>query len=95
MKTIYKYEICTVPELVAGYKNGKTLELPENSKILRCEIQQNNVCVWVELDKEREEKEQLHVVLFGTGWEFSGVYQYVNSIFVHSGTFVYHAYYRK
>lgn len=92
MRTVYKYKICTVPELVAGIKNRETIDVPENSKVLRCEIQNNDVCVWIELEKDKKQTEKVSISLFGTGWEFSGNYQYINSIFIHGGTFVYHAY---
>ena len=92
MRTVYKYKICTVPELFAGIKNGETIDVPENSKVLRCEIQNNNVCVWIELEKDKKPTKKVSICLFGTGWEFSGSYQYINSIFLHGGTFVYHAY---
>lgn len=92
MRTVYKYKICTVPELVAGIKIGETIDVPENSKVLRCEIQNNDVCVWIELEKDKKPTEKACIRLFGTGWEFSGCYKYINSIFIHGGTFVYHAY---
>lgn len=92
MRTVYKYKICTVPELFAGIKTGETIEVTKNSKVLRCEIQNNDVCVWIELEKDKKPTEKVSIRLFGTGWEFSGSYQYINSIFINGGTFVYHAY---
>ena len=97
MRTIYKYKICTVPELVAGYKNGETIDVPENSKVLRCEIQNNDVCVWIELETDEKPTEKVSIRLFGTGWGFLGsinistqfLYMVVHLYTMHICTFKY------
>ena len=96
MKTIYKY-IINDTAVVAGIQNRKTLLLPVGSKILCCKLQRNkDICVWIELDPNIEEKEEFTFAIFGTGWPMreltDATYEYIDTIMFDDGVFVYHVY---
>lgn len=97
MKTIYKYVISNTPELVSGENLGAKIALPVGSKVLCCKIQnKEDICVWVELDTEVEEKEQVFITIYGTGWDMCQLkglnYEYLDTIMIGDGFFVYHVY---
>lgn len=103
MRTIYKYKIGDIPEIVSGTNNEMKVYVPVDSKILCCKIQdKTNVCVWVELeDTDLLDSSVLiqpvTIKIFGTGWNMDELkgkkYEYLDTIYVGSeGVFVYHVY---
>lgn len=103
MRTIYKYKIGNITEIVSGVNTEKKIYLPVDSKILCCKLQHGpDVCVWVELnDSDLHNSEislqPITIKLFGTGWNMDELkgkkYEYLDTIYVgHEGVFVYHAY---
>ena len=59
MKTIYKYPL--------EITNKQSIEIPNNSRILSVANQNENICLWVEIDKKEEKKTELAFYVFGTG----------------------------
>lgn len=97
MKTIYKYVISNTPEVVSGANLSAKIALPVGSKILCCKIQNEvDVCVWVEIDTDVEQKETIVIGIFGTGWDMDCLkdkkYEYIDTIMIGEGVFVYHVY---
>lgn len=103
MRTIYKYTIGNIAEVVSGVNLESKIYVPVDSKILCCKLQNGpNVCVWVELDEadlhnSKELIQSVTIKLFGTGWNMDELkdknYEYLDTIYVGSeGVFVYHAY---
>lgn len=102
MKTIYKYTITNTPEVLSGVNLESKIYVPADSKILCCKIQNStDVCVWVELDEAELHKSEvliqsITIKLFGTGWNMDCLkdkeYEYLDSIFIGDGLFVYHVY---
>lgn len=91
MKTIYKY--------VLKFDNSSIakIEVPKESKILHCNLQdyiQNKLYnVWVEVETEIEEKEIRFIEICGTGCKLSKEAKiYINTILVQGGLFVFHFY---
>jgi hypothetical protein len=97
MKTIYKYVISNTPEVVSGANLGAKIALPIGSKILCCKIQNEvDVCVWAEVDTDVEQKENIVIGIFGTGWNMNELkgkeYEYIDTFMIGGGVFVYHVY---
>ena len=91
MKTIYKYELNVTDE--------QTLSLPKNHKVLTVMVQNGIPCIWVLLDPEQREKEDLDVFIFGTGQmipEFATIERltYLGSFMIVNDNFVGHVYYK-
>ena len=103
MRTIYKYKIGNITEIVSGVNTEKKIYLPVDSKILCCKLQHGpDVCVWAELDTADFDNakvpiQTITIKLFGTGWNMDELkgkkYEYLDTIYVgHEGVFVYYAY---
>lgn len=97
MKTIYKYVISNIPDVVSGANLSANLSLPVGAKILCCKIQKHvDVCVWVELDTEVEQKENVFIAIYGTGFNMKQLegreYKYIDTFMVGEGVYVYHVY---
>ena len=103
MRTVYKYTIGNIAEVVSGVNLESKICVPADSKILCCKLQNGpNVCVWVELDEAdfndaKVPIQPITIKLFGTGWNMDELkdknYEYLDTIYVgNEGVFVYHAY---
>lgn len=100
MRIIYKYKIKSIVDIYDGNLDRYELIIPSGSKILSCAIQRNSdVCVWVEQDFVTTEKttmEHYAIEFAGTGWPLHNMekYNFLNTILVDDGEYVYHVYYR-
>ena len=103
MRTVYKYKIGIITEVVSGVNTESKIYVPEGSKILCCKLQNGaDVCVWVELEESdfndaKVPIQPITIKLFGTGWNMDEIkdkkYEYLDTIYVgREGVFVYHAY---
>lgn len=102
MKTIYKYTITNTPEVVSGTNTESKIYVPVDSKILCCKVQHGTeVCVWVELDEAKLHASKIliqpiTIKLFETGCNMDELkgkkYEYIDTIMISEGIFVYHAY---
>lgn len=102
MKTIYKYTVSNTPEVVAGINLESKIYVPAGSKILCCKVQnKTDVCVWVELDEADLNNalvpiQPITIKIFGTGWNMDCIkdkkYEYIDTIMIGEGVFVYHVY---
>lgn len=97
MKTIYKYVLDTVPNVVGAPKIPYQIELPQGAKVLSCGIQGgHSVCVWALVDPDVEEKVKTNFYVIGTGWplspELTEGWAFLNTIMVEDGVFVYHVF---
>lgn len=102
MRTIYKYTISNTPEVVAGINLESKIYVPVDSKILCCKVQNGkDVCVWVELDTADFDNakvpiQPITIKIFGTGWNMDCLkdkkYEYLDTIMIGEGVFVYHIY---
>ena len=75
MKTIYKYEL----KMVAH----QFVDLPEDSKPLRAEFQNDKLCVWVLIPDTGRFNESYSFYIIGTGWEMDEDIQpdYISTVF--------------
>lgn len=89
MKTIYKYTL-------TGNKPRRKIYAPI-TKILCVQVQNEEVCLWAEVDTEQEDR-VIDVLLVGTGWNLDEVkdifkyYTYIGTVQQHM--LVWHCYYR-
>jgi hypothetical protein len=62
-KTIYKYKL--------DFSNSckRNLSLPSGSDILSCQLQQNEIMIWVLIDLKKTETNLFYFEIFGTGHE--------------------------
>lgn len=93
MKTIWKYSI------LSGNRDGAKVEImmKKGAKILYLDEQNNDICMWAEVDTEAEEIKRYFQVV-GTGHEINQnmgtVWEYVGSAKVEGGKFVFHIFER-
>ena len=87
MRTIYKYII---------NMQGQELDLPNDCKIIKVAEQNNELCMWVELDTDSETTKR-NFQVFGTGHEMYRVmgvgFEYIGTGFFKDG-YVFHLYER-
>ena len=100
MKAIYKYVVTDVPSVISGSNTDVIITVPKNSKILCCKIQHGkDICIWAEVDIEEKDVEKYRLGFVGTGWlmieENLADYEYLDSILINDGMFVYHIYIKK
>lgn len=101
MKTIYKYEIDTVSNLISSNNQVKyDIKMPHYSKILSAKIQHGKLCIWVMTDPTYE-LETRSVFVIGTGWPMIDVMlatrtnidddiEFIDTVVLADGQFVYH-----
>jgi hypothetical protein len=81
MKVIYRYRL---------HLGEATIETTEGATILSVQMQQGQICVWMECLTGAKYKQRTFTVI-GTGHPFDGsTVQYVNT--VQDGSFVWHVY---
>lgn len=95
MKKIYKYSITSDLALVAGISNSADIELPKGSIIRFCGVQNGWINIWVEIDPNESQMELYEFIIYGTGWDIPSESNYVGTVMLNDGAFVYHVYYRK
>ena len=86
MKVIYKY--------VLESKEIQEIEIPYNALILSCQFQNNELCIWANVDPE-EKKGKLKILILGTGNPIpeeylNGCYEFLATVQV--GIFVWHVF---
>ena len=94
MKAIYKYQLVTVSDLVAG-DNFYEVEMPVGARVINIDIQRETVCLWAIVDPEEMEKETRKFYSVGTGWvmpdeTFDETKGFIGTLLVWNGSFVYH-----
>lgn len=100
MRIIYKYKVKTILDIYSGNLGRYELLVPSGSKILSCAIQHNkDICVWVEQDMVTTDKntmEHYSIEFIGTGWPLHNMdkYNFLSTILIEDGDYVYHVYYR-
>lgn len=86
MRTIYKYTI---------RPDQLKVEMPKGAKVLTARGQMNEICIWAEVDTERE-AEQRHFEVFGTGHKMNedmGVDRnYIGTAQLEGGALIFHVY---
>jgi hypothetical protein len=85
MKKIFKYEIPV---------EGVELDMPRGARILSCQNQHDNVCLWALVDPDAA-KEERHFVVAGTGHPLDDsivVAKYLGTVVVAGGQFVWHVF---
>ena len=89
MKTIYKYEL--------EAKGMQEIVVPLGTKILHADNQHETICVWCEVDTEKEQSSRM-IEVFGTGHKMSfdmGIErEYIGTVKLQGGDFVFHVYER-
>ncbi len=87
-KAIWKF---ILPMNVGGY--GYTMTMPEDAKILSIGIQDDNICIWAQVNPENTNTEPRHFFIVGTGHVIH--YNKINFIGrVTSGAFEWHIFER-
>lgn len=89
-KVIWKY--------VLGRRSGQVIEMPESARLLACQMQRNDICVWAEIDDPSygdPAKVVMKDVAFyiegtGNGFALEGQAKYFAT--VQDGPFVWHIY---
>lgn len=86
MKSIWKFELNL---------NDLRAMIPAGSKLLTAQGQNDQICVWAEVDTEAHKEEVLFEV-FGTGHEIpenmGTAREYVGTAQIHGGALVFHVY---
>ena len=83
MKTIHKYQLDP---------RDLNLSLPVGAKLLAAQEQNNQICVWAEVDTEAD-TELVGFEVFGTGHEMTDApREYIGTAFIDGGGFVFHIY---
>ena len=89
MKSIYKYPL-------TGNSARRRIQAPI-TKILCVQVQNNEICLWAEVDTETEDR-MIDILLLGTGWDLSelqGELKFASYIgTVQQGMLVWHCYYK-
>lgn len=83
-KKIYKYNV--------AIKDTQIIEMPEDSRILCVQNQNDKVIIWAIVDENKKNVKR-KFVLYGTGHEMKdsyGCHQYVGTFQIHGGSFVGH-----
>jgi hypothetical protein len=84
MRTIYKYPLEAVDE--------QTITTKANYKILTVAVQNEQPCLWIEVDTEKDD-EDIKIFTHGTGHPlFSEANNYIGSYQLHKGSLVFHVY---
>ena len=82
MKKIYKYKLLTT---------STTLDLPLNGNVIKVDVQNDEVCIWVlfhEEDEKNTEPRKFQIV--GTGEPFDAEHRLMYLDSVQQGPFVWH-----
>lgn len=82
MKIIYKYPIMGAADRI---------EMPKGASILHAGLQEGRIHIWAEVDKNSQEKEFRHIMVFGTGYAFPDI-QCEHIATFQDGPFVRHVY---
>lgn len=87
-KVIFKYELTN---------SYNVLKLPLKSKVLCAMNQRETMQLWVEIDLGETKKEARKFLVEGTGHSYddSGNREYINSLKIQDGTFIFHVFEEK
>ena len=81
MKTIWKYKL--IPR-------STYIEIPKGAKFLHLDIQNQDICLWFQVDPENEIEIRSFEII-GTGWEFKDDnLNYIGTI--NNGLYIWHIY---
>lgn len=81
MKTVYKYMV----------NQTMWIEVPKDAKILTAQVQQGNICLWVEVETENEMVLQM-IYVVATGGSIPPAKTYVGTVQLAEGMYVVHIY---
>lgn len=83
MKKIYKYTV----------NHTQRIEMPKDATFLTAQVQHGNICIWAEVELEKEMTTYLvHVIPTGDAAP-SPALTYLGTVQLMEGVFVYHIYY--
>lgn len=93
MKTIYKYVLDTVPNIIGEPKGVYSIDLPSGAKVLKAGLQNmSDICIWAEVDPSLSKTDHKEIFILGTGWPVIEGIKYLDTIMIEDGVFVYHIY---
>jgi len=87
MNAIWKYEVEVTDE--------QNIDMPVGSNIISAQVQDDKICLWVEVDTDEKDVKDVVIEIFGTGNKISDTSKerrFIDTVQFHGGALVFHVY---
>jgi len=87
MNAIWKYEV--------EVTDMQVVEMPDVSNIISAQVQDDKICLWVEVDTDDDVVKDVVIEVFGTGNKISDTSKerrFIDTVQFHGGELVFHVY---